>query len=599
MDDASASDNCSEVTIDVVETTIPGLCAGDYSITRAFTATDECGNATSSTQTITIIDTTSPELTIPSDYTAECSDEHPMDDASATDNCGEVTIDVVETTIAGDCTGDYSITRAFTATDDCGNATSSTQTITIIDTTAPVLSVPADYTTECDVALVLEDGTATDNCGAVAIDYSEETIATSCDQQYTLVRTWTATDDCGNASTVSQTISVVDTTAPQITNTCDLDNAEVVEVCCEDLSGSVTIPAACELTFIDNCDADASSTFTETCVGPNCPTETVESWCDISAPEAMADGETCDNYAAHSLRLFNFSGSEFYNTVDGTVANNTDGTQTYTMNVVSLDNANAGWTVTLNYADGMDWDAWSTQPGYHSYKSDCGIGDHTTWLYSEMIDGSASGTGDYAGSELALSHQPSNGYFGFQIGEGANNKNGNYGFSGWIYYSGTFLEEGVMGSGDVFGDLDCCLAYDLSRDYTVSDCAGNETTFGYTVSVTGEACDDSDGGIVGNSGDDSNSGLVTLTNLIVIESLMPNPTSDNSTLVFETGDDISVNISLMTMSGALVQDLFQGNVFANTPVTLQIPTGNLDAGMYQVRVNSKDFIVTKKLLVTN
>jgi hypothetical protein len=156
-----------------------------------------------------------------------------------------------------------------------------------------------------------------------------------------------------------------------------------------------------------------------------------------------------------------------------------------------------------------------------------------------------------------------------------------------------------MGSGDVFGDLDCCLAYDISRDYTVSDCAGNETTFGYTVSVTGEACDDSEEGVVGNSGDDSNSGLVTLKDLIVIESLMPNPTSDNSTLVFETGDDISVNISLMTMSGALVQDLFQGNVFANTPVTLQISTGNLDAGMYQVRVNSRDFIVTKKLLVTN
>jgi hypothetical protein len=449
------------------------------------------------------------------------------------------------------------------------------------------------------VDLVLDDATATDNCSGATIAYSQATNDGACDQAYTLVRTWTATDGCGNSSSASQKITVVDTTAPQITNTCDYDNLEVVEVCCEDLSGSVTIPAACELTFTDNCDSDASSTLTETCVGPGCPTETVESWCDISAPEALADGETCDNYASHSMRLFNFSGSEFYNTVDGTVANNVDGTQTYTMNVVSLDNANAGWTVTLNYADGMDWDAWSTQPGYHSYKSDCGLGDHTTWLYSTMIDGSASGTGDYAGSELDLSHQPSNGYFGFQIGEGANNKNDNYGFSGWIYYSGTFLGEGVMGSGDVFGDLDCCLAYDISRDYTVSDCAGNETSFGYTVSVTGEACDDSDGGVVGNNGDDSNSGLVTLKDLIVIESLMPNPTSDNSTLVFETGDDISVNISLMTMSGALVQDLFQGNVFANTPVTLQISTGNLDAGMYQVRVNSRDFIVTKKLLVTN
>ena len=165
MDAASATDNCGEVTIDVVETTTAGLCAGDYTITREFTATDDCGNATSATQTITIIDTTAPVLTIPADYTAECSDAHPMDAASATDNCGEVTIDVVETTIAGACIGDYTITREFTATDDCGNATSATQTITIIDTTAPVFTgIPADYTAECDQELTLDEATATDNC---------------------------------------------------------------------------------------------------------------------------------------------------------------------------------------------------------------------------------------------------------------------------------------------------------------------------------------------------------------------------------------------------------------------------------------------------
>ena len=70
-------------------------------IIREFTATDDCGNATSATQWITIIDTTSPVLTIPGDYTAECSDAHPMDAASATHNCDEVINDVVETTIAG------------------------------------------------------------------------------------------------------------------------------------------------------------------------------------------------------------------------------------------------------------------------------------------------------------------------------------------------------------------------------------------------------------------------------------------------------------------------------------------------------------------
>ena len=35
-----------------------------------------------------------PELTIPADYTSECSDDLMLDDASATDNCGEVTIEV-------------------------------------------------------------------------------------------------------------------------------------------------------------------------------------------------------------------------------------------------------------------------------------------------------------------------------------------------------------------------------------------------------------------------------------------------------------------------------------------------------------------------
>ena len=65
-----------------------------------------------------------------------------MDEATATDNCGEVVITVEEVTTAGACAGDYVITRTFTATDDCGNATSATQTITIIDTTAPELTIP-------------------------------------------------------------------------------------------------------------------------------------------------------------------------------------------------------------------------------------------------------------------------------------------------------------------------------------------------------------------------------------------------------------------------------------------------------------------------
>ena len=48
-------------------------CANSYVVTRTFTAMDECGNSVSATQTITIEDTTDPELMIPADYTAECA----------------------------------------------------------------------------------------------------------------------------------------------------------------------------------------------------------------------------------------------------------------------------------------------------------------------------------------------------------------------------------------------------------------------------------------------------------------------------------------------------------------------------------------------
>ena len=216
MDDATAIDNCGDVTITVEEETTPGACAGDYIITRTFTATDNADNSSSATQTITIVDTTAPEFTsVPSDYTAECSDAHPMDDATATDNCGEVTITVEEETTPGACAGDYVITRTFTATDDCGNATSATQTITIVDTTAPEFtSVPSDYTAECSDAHPMDDATATDNCGEVTITVEEETTPGACAGDYVITRTFTATDDCGNAASATQTITIIDTTAP-------------------------------------------------------------------------------------------------------------------------------------------------------------------------------------------------------------------------------------------------------------------------------------------------------------------------------------------------------------------------------------------------
>ena len=606
---ATAEDNCGSVTwtndfeVDTL-TGYPvggvldcGLFTGSLDVT--FTATDDCGNASTTVATFTIEDTTAPEFTsVPADYTAECSDEHPLEDATAADVCSGVEVTVVADTTMGECPQSYTVVRTFTATDECGNSSMAMQTITIQDTTAPMLTIPADYTAECDEELVFEDASASDNCGSASITLEEVTVDTDCEQEFSIERTFTATDECGNSVSATQTITVVDTTAPAITDAGGLMNGEVVEVCCESLEGDVTIPAAITLSIMDNCDMDASVSFNEECVGGNCPTETVESWCDVLNPEVLADGQTCDNYDLHSLRLFNFAGSEFYTTVEGRVANHYDGTKTYTVTVVSTEDASAGWDLELSYGQFMTWQEWIDQPGAQSYKSDCGLGDHTTWMYTTLESGTAEGWGAYAGSSLTFSHQPASGYFGFQLGEGANNKNGNYGFSQWMYYSGTFLGDAVSGSGDIFGDLDCCLPYDIERSYIASDCAGNETSFDYTVHMTGEGCEEGNDGDISDQPEDAE--VTSVKDLIKIVSIQPNPTTDMSTLMLSTEEQsVQVTVTVTTMSGTEVLALYNGAVVNGWYTTVEIPAGNLESGMYQVRVQAKEFVTTKKLLVAN
>ena len=225
MEAAAATDNCGPVSMEVGAVTTPGTCAGEYTITRTFTASDDCGNSTSATQTITVQDTTAPELSIPADYTAECSDELELADAMATDNCGEVDITLSEATSPGACAQAYTLVRTFTATDECGNFTTASQTITVVDTTAPAFNevLPMDATVECDAVPAAAVLTATDNCQDVSVSFSESREDGDCDANYTLTRTWSVSDDCGNATSHTQIVNVQDTTAPEFNEALPLD----------------------------------------------------------------------------------------------------------------------------------------------------------------------------------------------------------------------------------------------------------------------------------------------------------------------------------------------------------------------------------------
>ena len=265
--DVVAQDDCDAV-IDVVynEVRVDGDCANNYTLTRTWTATDDCNNTATATQIITVIDNTAPDiLNAPADITVEC-DEVPAApaDVVAQDDC-DALIDVVynEVRVDGDCANNYTLTRTWTATDDCNNTATATQIITVIDNTAPdILNAPADITVECDeVPAAPADVVAQDDCDAlIDVVYNEVRVDGDCANNYTLTRTWTATDDCNNTATATQIITVIDNTAPDILNA----PADITVECDE-------VPAApADVVAQDDCDALIDVVYNEVRVDGDC-----------------------------------------------------------------------------------------------------------------------------------------------------------------------------------------------------------------------------------------------------------------------------------------------------------------------------------------
>ncbi|MEO5905666.1 MAG: hypothetical protein ABIQ11_02995, partial [Saprospiraceae bacterium] len=228
---ATATIECGEIPVVTFEDSITAIiCPGSYTILRTFIATNVCNLADSCTQIITVIDTTAPAIVCPGDTIVNCTsltDTLTLGAATAIDSCDTlVLITFADMTLGGSCPQEYTITRTWIATDDCFNSSSCVQIITVQDTTAPVIVCPSDTIIDCtsltDVA-TLGSTTATDSCDAeVAITSSDVTVAGECPQEYTINRTWTATDDCLNSSSCVQIITVQDTTSPTFDPLCQL-----------------------------------------------------------------------------------------------------------------------------------------------------------------------------------------------------------------------------------------------------------------------------------------------------------------------------------------------------------------------------------------
>jgi gliding motility-associated-like protein len=249
------ADNCS-----VASTTNNAPTAFPLGITTViWTVTDGSGNIRTATQTVTVTDTILPTITAPAGISVSANSSCAafnvlLGTPITTDNCSV-------SNVRNNASAIFSLgitTVIWTVTDGSGNIRTATQTVTVIDTTLPTITVPANVSVNTNVgctatSVVLGTPVTADNCSVAS---TTNNAPTAFPLGITTV-TWTVTDGSGNIRTATQTVTVSDRTAPIIIS----QNISVYL----NVQGQVSIsPTMLNIGSSDNCGIQNITVFPNT-----------------------------------------------------------------------------------------------------------------------------------------------------------------------------------------------------------------------------------------------------------------------------------------------------------------------------------------------
>ena len=243
----TATDNCSGTITGTTADPLTYSGVGTHTIHWVFT--DDAGNSTSQEQSVEITDATAPVPTVLllPDITAECSVT--LTPPSAEDDC-DGTLSGTTSILTYDSQGTFTV--IWTYTDASGNSATQEQTVILLDTTPPVLSMPSDTSviisrSATGAEVTLSPATASDNCSSADIT-AHRSDGEALDAEYPVGTTtviWRACDDNGNCDSAEQRVTVTPNRAPVLDAVSDttIDEGDLLRFRITATDSDGTVPA--------------------------------------------------------------------------------------------------------------------------------------------------------------------------------------------------------------------------------------------------------------------------------------------------------------------------------------------------------------------